>query len=112
MTCDQVRERLSDHLLATLSEEDSDAVAAHLRGCASCRAESAALADGLAAFASASHDREPPEELAERVREVLHAEWAAAPPSRQTTAARDAPGNPPARGSRLRQDFRRARPAA
>jgi putative zinc finger protein len=81
MTCDQVRERLSDHLLATLSEEDSNAVAAHLRGCASCRAESAALADGLAAFASASHDREPPEELAERVGEVLHAEWAAAPPS-------------------------------
>ncbi|MEA2522535.1 MAG: putative zinc-finger [Actinomycetota bacterium] len=81
MTCDEVRERLSDHLLSTLSEEDSVAVAAHLRGCGGCRAESAALADGLAAFASASHDREPPEELAERVSEVLHAEWAAAPTS-------------------------------
>ncbi|MEP7059801.1 MAG: zf-HC2 domain-containing protein [Actinomycetota bacterium] len=79
MTCDDVRERLADHLLATLDEADTEAMAAHLRGCAACRADAAALADGLAAFASASHDRAAPEELADRVREVLRAEWTAVP---------------------------------
>lgn len=81
MTCEGTRERLSDHLLGTLSEEDADAVAAHLRGCAACRAEVAALADGLAAFASAAHDREPPEVLAARVQEVLSAEWSSVHPT-------------------------------
>jgi hypothetical protein len=79
MTCDDVRERLSDHLLGTLPDDDAGEVAAHLRGCAACRAESTALGDGLAAFASAAHDREPPDELASRVSDVLHAEWASVP---------------------------------
>lgn len=81
MTCDQVRERLSDHLLGTLAGEESAAVASHLRGCAACRAEVTALGDGLAAFASAAHDRQPPDELAVRVGEVLDAEWRSVPPA-------------------------------
>jgi len=83
MTCDQVRERLSDHLLGTLAHADSEAVASHLRGCAACRAEIIALGDGLAAFASAAHDRQPPEELVLRVSEVLDAEWRSAPTARR-----------------------------
>ncbi|MEA2580326.1 MAG: putative zinc-finger [Actinomycetota bacterium] len=79
MTCEDVRERLSDHLLGTLAEHDADEVAAHLRGCAACRAEVTALGDGLAAFASAAHDREPPDELKMRVTDVLQAEWASVP---------------------------------
>ena len=78
MTCEEVRERLPDRLLGTLTDADTDAVATHLRGCAACRAEAVSLADGLAAFASAAHDREPPDDLAVRVRRVLRAEWSSA----------------------------------
>lgn len=91
MTCDEVRERLSDHLLGTLADADSEAVASHLRGCAACRAEVAALGDGLAAFASAAHDRPPPDELAQRVSEVLDAEWRSAPKARQQVRRPSAP---------------------
>lgn len=79
MVCEEVRERLSDHLLGSIADDESAAVASHLRGCAACRVEAAALGDGLAAFASAAHDRQPPEELASRVGEVLDAEWRSAP---------------------------------
>jgi predicted anti-sigma-YlaC factor YlaD len=79
MGCDEVRDRLPDHLLGALPRPGSDVVDAHLRGCASCRGEAAALGDGLAAFASAAHDRQPPDALADRVREVLQTEWSAAP---------------------------------
>ena len=90
MTCEEVRERLPDHLLGTLMSADAEATAAHLRGCSACRAEAGSLADGLAAFARAAHDREPPDGLAVRVRRVLQAEWSAAPSARTRRRGRAA----------------------
>jgi anti-sigma factor RsiW len=74
-TCEQVRERLPEHVLGTLEGADDDAVRRHLRGCAGCRAEMLALGDGMAAFAVAAHDRTPPDDLHDRVRTVLEEEW-------------------------------------
>jgi hypothetical protein len=74
-TCEQVRERLPEHVLGTLEGADDDVVRKHLRGCAGCRAEMLALGDGMAAFAVAAHDRTPPPELHDRVRTVLEEEW-------------------------------------
>ena len=79
MTCEEARDLLAEHLLGTLERGEDDRVAAHLRGCASCRAEMSALAEGVGSFARASHDREPPEHLRERVLSVLADEWAAVP---------------------------------
>ncbi|HEX6230686.1 MAG TPA: zf-HC2 domain-containing protein [Actinomycetota bacterium] len=81
MTCDEVREQLAEHLLGTLDEIADAAVRRHLRGCASCRAESAALSEGVSTFARAAHDVEPPEDLRGRVLAVLEEEWEVAAPS-------------------------------
>jgi predicted anti-sigma-YlaC factor YlaD len=75
VTCDDVRERLPEHLLGTLQGEAELEVRRHLRGCAGCRAEMVRLGDGLTTFARAVHDREPPKELRERVLTVLEDEW-------------------------------------
>jgi hypothetical protein len=74
VSCDEVRDLLPEHLLGTLEPDADRRVRAHLRGCASCRAEAAGLGDGLASFARAAHDREPPPELRERVLTVLEEE--------------------------------------
>jgi anti-sigma factor RsiW len=79
VTCDEAREHLADHLLGTLDPALDERVAAHLRGCAACRAESAALADGVGTFAAAAHDVEPPPELRDRLLAVLDDEWTSAP---------------------------------
>jgi hypothetical protein len=79
MTCDEVRDVLPEHVLGTLAPEVDDHVRSHLRGCAGCRAEMAALSEGLGSFARASHDREPPPELREHVLATLGEEWSAAP---------------------------------
>jgi hypothetical protein len=71
-----VREHLAEHLLGTLDEPTDVAVRAHARGCASCRTETSALAEGVATLAAAAHDVEPPRELRERVLGVLDEEWA------------------------------------
>ena len=75
MTCEDARERLSDHLLGTLDPAEDKAIRGHLRGCASCRGEMNDLADGVAAFAAAAHDRRPPDDLKDRVLGVLQEEW-------------------------------------
>jgi hypothetical protein len=76
VTCDEVRDLLAEHLLGTLDEPALDArVRRHLRGCASCRAETTALADGVSTFATAAHDIEPPDGLNARVLAVLEEEW-------------------------------------
>lgn len=75
MTCDEVGELLPEHLLGTIEGPEDLEVRRHLRGCAGCRTEMAALADGLASFAQAAHDRTPPPELRERVTSVLEHEW-------------------------------------
>ena len=79
MKCEQVLDRLPDHTLGTLSDEDSSEVRAHLRGCAACRGDAANLDAGLSMFASAAHDVDPPPELEERVMSVLAEEWAETP---------------------------------
>ncbi len=75
MRCEEVREQLAEHLLGTLDEHVDAEVREHLRGCASCRTEMGALADGVATFAAAAHDVDPPEELRERMLTVLQQEW-------------------------------------
>ena len=88
MTCDEVRDLLPEHVLGTLDPELDDRVRAHLRGCAGCRAEMTALGEGLGSFARASHDREPPLDLRDRVLAVLEDEWSSTPPISRTTRRR------------------------
>lgn len=75
MTCDEVRDRLSEHALGTLDETEDLRIRRHLRGCAQCRREFAVIGEGLTMFAAAAHDREPPPELHDRVLGVLADEW-------------------------------------
>jgi predicted anti-sigma-YlaC factor YlaD len=75
VTCDEVRDRLSEHALGTLDASDDARIRRHLRGCAQCRRELAAIGEGLAMFAAAAHDRTPPSELRDRVLGVLAEEW-------------------------------------
>jgi hypothetical protein len=91
--CEQVLDRLPDHTLGTLTDEDSAAVRAHLRGCAACRADADSLDTGLLMFASAAHEVEPPPELEERVMSVLAEEWSDTPTieSRRPKPAKLAP---------------------
>jgi anti-sigma factor RsiW len=80
VTCDETREQLTDHLLGTLEPHVDAAVRHHLRGCATCRAEMAALADGVSTLATAAHDVTPPTDLRGRVLGVLSDEWSDAEP--------------------------------
>lgn len=82
MNHDEVRGLLAEHLLGTLPAAEDARVRRHLRGCAACRREVAALAEGISTFASAAHDVRPPEELRDRVLAVLREEWAEAAPPR------------------------------
>jgi hypothetical protein len=75
MSCDAFLAQLPDYTLGTLSDADRAEVRRHLRGCASCRAESTALDEGMAMFASAAHAVEPPPELKDRVLGTLAEEW-------------------------------------
>jgi hypothetical protein len=75
VTCDEVRELLPEHLLGTLDGPDDLEVRRHLRGCAGCRTDMAALSEGVEWFARAAHDREPPPELHDRVMTTLQQEW-------------------------------------
>ncbi|MEO8422481.1 MAG: zf-HC2 domain-containing protein [Actinomycetota bacterium] len=75
MTCDEVRELLPEHLLGTLDGPEDLEVRRHLRGCAGCRTEMAALSEGVEWFARAAHDRTPPPELHDRVVTTLEQEW-------------------------------------
>jgi hypothetical protein len=89
VTCDEVRELLPEHVLGTLEGPEDLEVRRHLRGCAGCRREMAALGDGVASFARAAHEGTPPPELQGRVMTVLQQEW------RDTSAAQ-----PSTRGGR------------
>ena len=79
MNCDEVRQILPDYVLGGLSETEGAEVRRHLRGCASCRAETERLDEGLALFAGVAHSEEPPPDLEDRVMRVLEAEWAEEP---------------------------------
>src|SRR5947207_3735843 len=80
MTCESVRELLPDFTLGALSELQAAEVRRHLRGCSSCRADAAALDQGVALFASAAHATEPPADLKDRVLTVMADEWTEAAP--------------------------------
>jgi hypothetical protein len=86
MTCEEVRERLPEHVLGTLDDVSDLAIRRHLRGCAGCRHEMDALGEGLALFARAAHDTEPPPELEDRVMTTLADEWRDASPTNATPA--------------------------
>ena len=75
MTCDEVCELLPEHLLGTLEGPEDLEVRRHVRGCAGCRGEMIAQADGVASFSRAAHDRTPPRGLRDRVTTVLEQEW-------------------------------------
>ncbi|MFL5800097.1 MAG: zf-HC2 domain-containing protein [Actinomycetota bacterium] len=83
ISCDDVRELLPEHLLGTLPDPEDAAVRSHLRGCGACRREMALLGEGLATFARAAHQADPPDELRDRVMAALAEERTeAAPPQR------------------------------
>lgn len=75
MTCAEVRERLPDHVLAMTPETEDLQVRRHLRGCAACRAELAALREGVEILSVAVPPTEPPTELRDRVLGTLEEEW-------------------------------------
>ncbi len=79
MRCEEVRELLPDHALGTLDEVQEAALRRHLRGCGACRSDALALDTGVAMFASAAHELQPPPELRDRVMTVLQEEWAEVP---------------------------------
>jgi hypothetical protein len=76
VTCEQVRELLPEHLLASLDETTDARVRKHLRGCADCRTERMRLEDGVNALSYAT-EQEPPPEVREHVLDVLSQEWSA-----------------------------------
>lgn len=75
MNHDEVREQLAEHLLGTLEGPEDLEVRRHLRACASCRVEMAALGEGVSTFALAAHVKDAPPELKDRVLTVLQEEW-------------------------------------
>ncbi|MFB3738496.1 MAG: zf-HC2 domain-containing protein [Candidatus Velamenicoccus archaeovorus] len=81
MSCDEVRDLLAEHLLGTLEEPVDAQIRNHLRGCAACRRDLAALEEGISTFARAAHEAPPPPELQERVLGVLQREWEDAEPA-------------------------------
>lgn len=82
MSCEAVRDHLTDYLLGTAGEGESLEIRRHLRACASCRRELATLGEGVVTLARATHDVAPPEELKARVLSVLTEEWAERPRER------------------------------
>lgn len=88
MKCEEIRQFIPDLVLGTLSETESTAVRRHLRACSSCRAEAVELDEGVALFAQAAHDAEPPPELRDRVMSVLGEEWAETPARLHRTGRR------------------------
>jgi hypothetical protein len=81
MNCEEVRDLLPEHLLGSLDDVRRAQIDRHLRGCGICRRELAALSDGVAALALATHDESPPEALRDRVLGVLEQEWSTAAPA-------------------------------
>ena len=53
MTCEEVRQQLAEYLAERLEADEREAVAAHLAGCADCRAEAAELGEVWRAMESA-----------------------------------------------------------
>jgi Putative zinc-finger len=99
MRCEDVLELLPDYTLGTPTDTEAATVRRHIRGCAACRREAETLDQGLAMFASAAHEAEPPAELKGRVMSVLADEWAEGPAESAEAPAPLIPSRP--RVSRL-----------
>lgn len=85
MTCAEVRELLPDHVLQIGTDLQAAEVRRHLRGCAACRADLAALQEGLEIFSAAVPRTDPPDDLRDRVMTTLDEEWRETPaPSRRS----------------------------
>jgi hypothetical protein len=67
LVCTEVRDRLPDHVMSALREDEEREVDRHLEWCAGCRKELAELEEGVAAVGLALEPIAPPEELAEKV---------------------------------------------
>jgi anti-sigma factor RsiW len=66
-TCAFVRDRLPDHVLGALPEEEERQLTKHLEWCAGCRKELAELEEGVAAVGLALEPIAPPMELEQKV---------------------------------------------
>jgi len=75
MSCAEVRDLLPDHLFSMVNELQDATIRRHLRGCAACRTELAALEEGLAVFTDAVTPANPSAELRARVLTTLEDEW-------------------------------------
>ncbi len=67
MSCLEVRDRLPEHVLGVLPEEETADVERHLEWCAGCRKELAELSEGLATVPASLTLVEPPAGLEDRV---------------------------------------------
>jgi Putative zinc-finger len=67
MNCVDVRDRLAEHALGVLEDEQLRQVERHLEWCAGCRKESAEMLEGMAGVAMAMPPAEPHPSLQERV---------------------------------------------
>lgn len=85
MTCVEVRDRLPEHALGVLRDEQLRQVERHLEWCAGCRKEEAEMLEGLAGVALAMPPVEPHPSLQER---VIHAVAAASGRMRSATGRR------------------------
>jgi hypothetical protein len=63
MTCQDVRDRLDDHVDGALPEDEAAALALHLAGCAACRDEERSLRALLAGAAALPRERSPERDL-------------------------------------------------
>lgn len=84
MTCDQVRERLSEHALGLLDPAEAAAIERHLEWCGGCRKESRELHEGLAVVAMGLPQATPPASL----EDTIVARVSAAAGRRSTPASR------------------------
>ncbi len=67
ISCGLVRDRLTDHVLGALPEDEERDVTKHLEWCAGCRKELAELEEGVAAVGLALEPIAPPLELEQKV---------------------------------------------
>ena len=79
MECAPVRERLTEHALATLGGEEQAFVDRHLEWCAGCRKEAAELEQAAAMVGLFTAQSDPPPSLEQRVVERIQERAAAAP---------------------------------
>jgi Putative zinc-finger/Anti-sigma-K factor rskA, C-terminal len=74
VTCGEVRERLPERALGVLEPREAAEIDRHVSWCAACRKESAELTDAAAVLAYAAAPAEPPQELEQRVVDLVHAQ--------------------------------------